>query len=117
MRASQKNFNYPFVQLLLKTRQLTNYFFFFVGQKHKVQCIDGETMKILIALPDDTDSTTTVYLDGHFSKINKKCEPTMSDNLAVFELSLIDYYECGILRVVNKITVRLKSKYEYLHPP
>lgn len=74
-------------------------------------------MKILIALPDDTDSTTTVYLDGHFSKINKKCEPTMSDNLAVFELSLIDYYECGILRVVNKITVRLKSKYEYLHPP
>lgn len=60
-------------------------------------------MKILIALPEN--ESNSVYLDGHFSKINKKCEPNITDNLAIFELSLIDFYDCGILRVVNKITV------------
>lgn len=48
---------------------------------------------------------TRVYLEGLNGYKNEKCEPKIEDNLAVFELSLINFYECGIIRVVNKLTV------------
>lgn len=59
-------------------------------------------MKVLVALPE-TD--TRVYLEGLNGYKNEKCEPKIDDNLAVFELSLINFYDCGIIRVVNKLTV------------
>lgn len=59
-------------------------------------------MKVLVALPE-TD--TRVYLEGLNGYKNEKCEPKIEDNLAVFELSLINFYDCGIIRVVNKLTV------------
>jgi hypothetical protein len=59
-------------------------------------------MKVLVALPD---SDTRVYLEGLNGYKNEKCEPKIEDNLAVFELSLINFYDCGIIRVVNKLTV------------
>jgi hypothetical protein len=59
-------------------------------------------MKVLVALPE---SDTRVYLEGLNGYKNEKCEPKIEDNLAVFELSLINFYDCGIIRVVNKLTV------------
>lgn len=59
-------------------------------------------MKVLVAVPEND---TKVYLEGLNGYLNDKCEPKIDDNLAVFELSLIDFYDCGILRVVNKLTV------------
>lgn len=70
------------------------------GQQHKVQCSENE-MKVLVAMPE---SGTRVYLEGLNGYKNEKCEPKIDDNLAVFELSLINFYECGIIRVVNKLT-------------
>lgn len=76
-------------------------FFYFSGQQHKVQCSE-DVMKVLVALPE---SNTRVYLEGLNGYKNEKCEPKIEDNLAVFELSLINFYDCGIIRVVNKLTV------------
>jgi hypothetical protein len=59
-------------------------------------------MKVLVAVPD---TGTRVYLEGLNGYKNEKCEPKIEDNLAVFELSLINFYDCGIIRVVNKLTV------------
>lgn len=64
-------------------------------------------MKVLVALPE-TD--TRVYLEGLNGYKNEKCEPKIDDNLAVFELSLINFYDCGIIRVVNKLTVSRKDQ-------
>lgn len=76
-------------------------FFLVAGQQHKVQCSEN-TMKVLVAL---SEPTARVYLEGLNGYKNEKCEPKMEDNLAVFELSLINFYDCGIIRVVNKLTV------------
>lgn len=76
-------------------------FSFFLGQQHKVQCTEDK-MKVLVALPE---KDTRVFLEGLNGYKNEKCEPKIDDNLAVFELSLIDFYDCGIIRVVNKLTV------------
>ncbi|XP_070499163.1 uncharacterized protein qsm [Chironomus tepperi] len=70
------------------------------GQQHKVQCTE-DVMKVLVALPDNN---TRVYLEGLNGYKIEKCEPKYSENLAVFELSLINFYDCGLIRVVNKLT-------------
>lgn len=60
-------------------------------------------MKVLVALPDNN---TRVYLEGLNGYRSEKCEPKITnENLAVFELSLINFYDCGLIRVVNKLTV------------
>lgn len=64
-------------------------------------------MKVLVALPD---SDTRVYLEGLNGYKSEKCEPKINDNLAVFELSLINFYDCGLIRVVNKLTVSGKAE-------
>jgi hypothetical protein len=64
-------------------------------------------MKVLVALPD---SDTHVYLEGLNGFKSAKCEPKINDNLAVFELSLTNFYECGLIRVVNKLTVSGRNR-------
>lgn len=59
-------------------------------------------MKVLVALPDNN---TRVYLEGLNGYRSEKCEPKVTNDLAVFELSLINFYDCGLIRVVNKLTV------------
>lgn len=59
-------------------------------------------MKVLVALPDNN---TRVYLEGLNGYRSEKCEPKLTNDLAVFELSLINFYDCGLIRVVNKLTV------------
>lgn len=66
-----------------------------------MQCSENQ-MKVLVAIPDND---TRVYLEGLNGYKNEKCEPKIGDNLAIFELSLINFYDCGIIRVVNKLTV------------
>lgn len=71
------------------------------AQQHKVQCSENE-MKVLVALPE---KDARVYLEGLNGYKNVKCEPKIEEDLAVFELSLVNFYDCGIIRVVNKLTV------------
>ena len=60
-------------------------------------------MRVAIGVPNDT---TAIYLEGLKGYNNAKCQPKVEDDLAKFELSLIDFYDCGIMRIVNTITVR-----------
>lgn len=62
-------------------------------------------MKIIVPLPDNN---AKVYLEGLNGYRNEKCEPKIIDNIAVFELSLVNFYDCGLIRVVNKLSVRIK---------
>lgn len=64
-------------------------------------------MKVLVAMPN---ADTRVYLEGLNGYKNEKCEPKIEDDLAVFRLSLIDFYDCGTIRVVNKLTVSSEGR-------
>lgn len=61
-------------------------------------------MKVDIVLP--LKSGSLVYLEGMKGYPNPKCQPDSTETLAQFKLSLKDFYDCGVTRVVNKITVR-----------
>ena len=74
---------------------------------HKVTCAD-ETMRVDVALPSENFSSEAVYLDGMKGYPDPKCKPTIRENLAVFELSLTNIYDCGVTRVINQITVRTR---------
>lgn len=70
---------------------------------HKVFCSEDQ-MRVNVALPSNDTSTTSVYLEGMKGYPEPKCKPTIKDTLAEFQLSLSNIYECGVTRVVNKIT-------------
>ncbi|XP_053674562.1 uncharacterized protein LOC128724866 [Anopheles nili] len=73
------------------------------GSTHKVTCAD-EMMRVDVALPTNNFSDDLVYLDGMKGYPDPKCKPTIRENLAVFELSLTNIYDCGVTRVINQIT-------------
>lgn len=68
-------------------------------------------MKVSIVLPpldkplSIDEQSTDVYLEGMKGFPNTKCQPKIVDNIAEFRLSLKDFYECGVTRIVNKLTV------------
>lgn len=68
---------------------------------HKVFCSEDQ-MRVNVALP--SNDTAAVYLEGMKGYPDPKCKPTIKDTLAEFQLSLVNIYECGVTRVVNKIT-------------
>ncbi|XP_037043772.1 uncharacterized protein LOC119079810 [Bradysia coprophila] len=68
---------------------------------HQVHCSE-DWMKVDIILPSIPGSL--VYLEGMKGYPNPKCQPESTTELAQFKLSLKDFYECGVTRVVNKIT-------------
>uniref|UniRef100_A0A182Q7S6 ZP domain-containing protein n=1 Tax=Anopheles farauti TaxID=69004 RepID=A0A182Q7S6_9DIPT len=70
---------------------------------HKVACAD-EVMRVDVALPSNNFTAESVYLDGMKGYPDPKCKPTIRENLAVFELSLTNIYDCGVTRVINQIT-------------
>ncbi|XP_058067297.1 uncharacterized protein LOC131216747 [Anopheles bellator] len=70
---------------------------------HKVTCAD-DTMRVDVALPTSNFSQEFVYLDGMKGYPDPKCRPAIRENLAVFELSLTNIYDCGVTRVINQIT-------------
>lgn len=69
-----------------------------------MQCSE-EWMKVAIAVPDNNQNSPQIYLEGMKNYPNPNCQPEISDSLAQFSLSLKDIYECGVTRVVNKLTV------------
>ncbi|XP_058838321.1 uncharacterized protein LOC131694005 [Topomyia yanbarensis] len=69
---------------------------------HKVFCSEDQ-MRVHVALPAN-DSSTMIYLEGMKGYPEPKCKPTINDTLAEFQLSLSNVYECGVTRVVNKLT-------------
>uniref|UniRef100_A0A336LI52 CSON014413 protein n=2 Tax=Culicoides sonorensis TaxID=179676 RepID=A0A336LI52_CULSO len=71
---------------------------------HRVHC-EPDLMRVEVVLPNSNEkSSPSIYLDGMKGYPNPKCQPEVRDNLAEFKLSLLDIYECGVTRVVNKIT-------------
>lgn len=64
-------------------------------------------MKVDIVLPDvqPIETPTQVYLEGMKGYPNSKCEPYVVANVAQFNLPLLDFYECGVTRVINQLTV------------
>lgn len=63
-------------------------------------------MKVSIALPDTQPNVNPqVYLEGMKGYPNTKCQPEILGNTAQFRLSLKDFYQCGVTRILNSITV------------
>lgn len=64
-------------------------------------------MKVDIVLPDvqPIETPTQVYLEGMKGYPNARCKPYVMENIAQFQLPLQDFYECGVTRVINQITV------------
>lgn len=77
---------------------------------HQVQC-SPDWMKVSIVLPPQdavaspAELASDVYLEGMKGYPNEKCQPDIVDNIALFRLSLKDFYQCGVTRIVNKLTV------------
>uniref|UniRef100_A0A182FEL6 ZP domain-containing protein n=2 Tax=Anopheles albimanus TaxID=7167 RepID=A0A182FEL6_ANOAL len=61
-------------------------------------------MRVDIALPSSNVSNNRVYLEGMKGYPNPLCRPKIMENLATFELSLKNIYDCGVTRVINHIT-------------
>lgn len=61
-------------------------------------------MEVDISLPHRQSSLPHLYLDGMKGYPDERCHATITDGLAKFKLSLKDIYDCGVTRVVNKIT-------------
>lgn len=61
-------------------------------------------MEVDITLPDGQSRVPQLYLEGMKGYPDERCQPTIDNGLAKFKLSLKDIYDCGVTRVVNKIT-------------
>lgn len=70
---------------------------------HKIQCTE-DLMKVDIAL-DSPKDVLNIYLEGLKGYPNPRCQPTIKDDVAQFQLPLRDFYECGVTRVVYKNNV------------
>uniref|UniRef100_A0A1B0AXC6 ZP domain-containing protein n=1 Tax=Glossina palpalis gambiensis TaxID=67801 RepID=A0A1B0AXC6_9MUSC len=45
-----------------------------------------------------------IYLEGLKGYPDERCHPEINASLAIFRLSLSDFYECGVTRMVNQLT-------------
>lgn len=64
-------------------------------------------MKVEIILPDEKIDPSHVYLEGMKGYPNQRCQPTITDQVAQFQLPLRDFYECGVTRIVYKLNVNV----------
>lgn len=74
---------------------------------HKVHCSEDQ-MRVDIGLPEPEgkdQSAPQIYLEGLKGYPDVRCQPQIDGSLAVFRLSLSDFYECGVTRMVNQLTV------------
>lgn len=66
-------------------------------------------MQVEIQIPEankeDLGKQPQIYLEGLKDYPNERCQPQISELQAVFRLSLTDFYECGVTRMVNQLTV------------
>ncbi|XP_037891473.1 uncharacterized protein LOC119638643 [Glossina fuscipes] len=88
---------------------------------HKVHCSE-DLMRVEIGLPEinehETSNSSTntasnsqnfteepqIYLEGLKGYPDERCHPEINASLAIFRLSLSDFYECGVTRMVNQLT-------------
>ncbi|KAH8261056.1 hypothetical protein KR044_002624, partial [Drosophila immigrans] len=72
---------------------------------HKVHCSEDK-MRVDIGLPSDSSDAERpqIYLEGLKGYPDVRCQPEINGALAVFSLSLSDFYECGVTRMVNQLT-------------
>ncbi|XP_033247329.1 uncharacterized protein LOC117185768 isoform X2 [Drosophila miranda] len=63
-------------------------------------------MRVDIGLPaaEKDQSAPQIYLEGLKGYPDERCQPQIDGSLAVFRLSLSDFYECGVTRMVNQLT-------------
>uniref|UniRef100_A0A0A1XIK0 Linoleate 9S-lipoxygenase n=3 Tax=Zeugodacus cucurbitae TaxID=28588 RepID=A0A0A1XIK0_ZEUCU len=69
---------------------------------HKIHCTEDQ-MQVEIQIPE-TNKEPQIYLEGLKDYPNERCQPQITDSQAVFRLSLTDFYECGVTRMVNQLT-------------
>ncbi|XP_017839057.1 uncharacterized protein LOC108597158 isoform X2 [Drosophila busckii] len=69
---------------------------------HKVRCSEDQ-MQVDIGLPVESEQPQ-IYLEGLKGYPDVRCQPEINGALAVFKLSLSDFYECGVTRMVNQLT-------------
>lgn len=73
-------------------------------------------MRVEIGLPSESSFNASsynasdadrpqIYLEGLKGYPDVRCQPEINGALAVFRLSLSDFYECGVTRMVNQLTV------------
>lgn len=62
-------------------------------------------MKVDIILSEDNIDPSNIYLEGMKGYPNPRCQPTVKDHIAQFQLPLRDFYECGVTRIVYKMNV------------
>ncbi|XP_055838563.1 uncharacterized protein LOC129906699 [Episyrphus balteatus] len=73
---------------------------------HKVHCTE-DLMRVEIGIPDSINDNKTkpqIYLEGLKGYPDVRCQPYINGSLAEFRLSLKDFYECGVTRMLNKLT-------------
>lgn len=95
----------------------------YIPGTHKVHCSE-DLMRVEIGLPEpitaesNSDSSSSsssasadnhekpqIYLEGLKGYPDERCHPEINGSLAIFRLSLTDFYECGVTRMVNQLTV------------
>ncbi|XP_017150048.2 uncharacterized protein LOC108160513 [Drosophila miranda] len=71
----------------------------------KVHCSEDQ-MRVDIGLPaaEKDHSAPQIYLEGLKGYPDERCQPQIDGSLGVFRLSLSDFYECGVTRMVNQLT-------------
>lgn len=69
-------------------------------------------MKVDIILSEENIDPADVYLEGMKGYPNPKCQPTIRDHVAQFQLPLRDFFECGVTRIVYKPNVRVNFHLE-----
>lgn len=82
---------------------LCSFFFLTLGVP-KVQCSD-DLMTVDIILSDDKFDPSNIYLESLKGYPNQRCQPTIENHVARFELSLRDFHECGVTRMVYQMDV------------
>lgn len=74
---------------------------------HKVHCSE-DLMRVEIGLPESTNSNDRpqIYLEGLKGYPDERCQPVVTKDFrqAEFRLSLSDFYDCGVTRMVNQLT-------------
>ncbi|XP_030387236.1 uncharacterized protein LOC115633875 [Scaptodrosophila lebanonensis] len=71
---------------------------------HKVHCSEDQ-MRVEIGIPTDSkQEQQQIYLEGLKGYPDVRCQPEINGALAIFRLSLSDFYECGVTRMVNQLT-------------
>ncbi|XP_073972570.1 zona pelucida superfamily protein qsm isoform X2 [Rhodnius prolixus] len=66
--------------------------------QHKVRC-NRDSMIVEIRRTDDINN---IYLEGLKYFTDVACQPTLVDHQAVFKLSLTNFYQCGVTRMIQK---------------